>query len=113
MRKYVRFPSPAMIVALLALLVATSGASYAAVKIGTKDLKDEAVTTAKVRDRTLLLKDLDPKTASRRSGSPASACWDRGHAGGLRQSRAPWITVVPAPAGAVPLLGRPRTTDHT
>ncbi len=51
-------PSPAMIVACMALAVALSGASYAAVvlprnSVGTVQLKRDAVTAAKVKDGTL------------------------------------------------------------
>jgi hypothetical protein len=41
-------PSPAMIIALVALFVALGGVSYAAAKIGTAQLKNGAVTTPKL-----------------------------------------------------------------
>ena len=41
-------PSPAMLVALTALVFALSGAAVAATKIGTSDIKSKAVTTAKI-----------------------------------------------------------------
>jgi hypothetical protein len=55
-------PSPAMLVALLALFVALGGSSYAALKlprasVGGKALKKNSVTSPKVRDRSLLAKD--------------------------------------------------------
>jgi len=53
-----RRPSPAMIVALLALLVALGGTSYAAFKlpknsVGGKQLKKNSVTSAKVKNHSL------------------------------------------------------------
>ena len=53
-----QLPSPAMIVACLALTVALGGTSYAAIKlpansVGTKQLKERAVTGAKVKNDTL------------------------------------------------------------
>lgn len=43
----------------LALVVALGGTSYAAVKIGTKQLKNNAVTSAKIKNRTITGKDID------------------------------------------------------
>ena len=43
----------------LALVVAVGGTSYAAVKIGTKQLKNNAVTSAKIKNRTITGKDLN------------------------------------------------------
>jgi hypothetical protein len=76
MRKLVRRPSPAMIVACLALLVALGGTSVAAVNqlarnsVGTPQLRNAAVTnpkiannavnSAKVRPRSLLRSDFAP-----------------------------------------------------
>jgi hypothetical protein len=50
MRAWIRLPSPAMGVALIALLVALSGTTYAAVRIGTKQIKDNAITSSKIRN---------------------------------------------------------------
>lgn len=46
-------PSPAMAVALLALIVALSGSAYAVTKIGTKQIKSNAVTTAKIKNKAV------------------------------------------------------------
>lgn len=59
MRKHI---TPSLIISLLALFIATSGASYAALQIpknsvGTKQLKKNAVTSKKVKDRSLRAKD--------------------------------------------------------
>jgi hypothetical protein len=43
-------PSPALLVALLALFVAIGGTAFAVHKIGTKQLKKEAVSEAKLKD---------------------------------------------------------------
>ncbi len=60
----IRRPSPAMVVACIALMVALGGTSYATISavipantIGTDQLKDNAVTSAKVRDFSLRLWD--------------------------------------------------------
>jgi hypothetical protein len=59
MRKLFRRPSPAMIVACLALVISLSGTGVAAVSqlgrnsVGTPQLKDGAVTNAKVRNNAI------------------------------------------------------------
>lgn len=57
-----RRPSPAMIVACVALAVALGGTSYAAValpknSVGTKQLKPGAITSSKIRDFSLRIWD--------------------------------------------------------
>lgn len=42
-------PSPALVISILALCVALGGTAWAAGKIGTKNLKNNAVTTAKIK----------------------------------------------------------------
>jgi len=47
-------PSPAMVVALAALFVSLGGVGYAATKIGTKGIKDGAVTDTKLHKRSVV-----------------------------------------------------------
>jgi hypothetical protein len=58
MRAWIRLPSPAMGVALIALLVALSGTTYAAVRIGTKQIKNNAITSPKIRNGQVRSVDL-------------------------------------------------------
>jgi hypothetical protein len=60
-------PSPAMVVAFVALLVALGGTSYAAVKLAansvqTKHIKNSAVTGAKVKANTITGADVNEAT---------------------------------------------------
>jgi hypothetical protein len=62
MSRFGRRPSPALIVACLALLVALGGSSYAAIalapnSVGTRQLKNNAVVASKVKNRSLLRVD--------------------------------------------------------
>ncbi len=57
-----RHLTPSLIISLIALFLATSTASYAALKlpknsVGTKQIKKSAVTSKKVKNRSLLAKD--------------------------------------------------------
>jgi hypothetical protein len=47
-RLSLRAPSPALIISVIALFAALGGTSYAAATIGTSDIKDRAVTNAKL-----------------------------------------------------------------
>jgi hypothetical protein len=91
MRKLLaRRPSPAMVVACLALLVALGGTGYAAVNlprnsVGTAQLRTGAVTSGKVQDFTLRRADFRPGTLLRGPRGP------QGPAG---------PTGAPGPAGA-------------
>lgn len=53
MRKWVRLPSPAMIVAMLALLVALSGTVYAASKINGSDIKKNSMPGDRIKKQSL------------------------------------------------------------
>jgi hypothetical protein len=69
-------PSPAMAVAFTALTVALGGTSYAiaqlpANSVGTKQLKKNAVTSVKVKDRSLLAKDFKRGQLPRGQRGPA------------------------------------------
>lgn len=50
MRAWIRLPSPALGVAVVALVVALGGTSYAVVRVGTKQIKNNAITSAKIRN---------------------------------------------------------------
>ncbi len=61
-KKRLRAPSPSLVVALIALFVALGGSAYAAItlpanSVGTKQLKNGAVTAAKVKTGSLLAQD--------------------------------------------------------
>ncbi len=53
-------PSPSMVVALLALVVALSGTAYAANKIGSSQIKKNAVTTPKIKKGAVTATKLAP-----------------------------------------------------
>lgn len=60
-------PSPALVVACIALLVALGGTSYAAIRlpansVGTKQLKNSAVTSLKVKDNSITGRDVKEST---------------------------------------------------
>src|SRR2546423_10995149 len=62
LRRYVRRVSPAMVVASVALLAALAGTGYAAGilpagSVGTPQLKNDAVVSAKVKNHSLLAVD--------------------------------------------------------
>lgn len=48
MREHRRIPSPGTVLAVFALILAMGGAAYAGSKINTKDIKNKAVTKAKI-----------------------------------------------------------------
>ena len=72
-----RPPSPAMVVACLALAISLSGAAYAVStalprnSVGTVQLKNSAVNSAKVRNATLRAADFAPGQIPRGAQGPA------------------------------------------
>lgn len=76
----IRRPSPSLAVSVLALLVAAGGTSYAAVKIQTSDIAQQAVTAGKIRNETIKSNDV-------RDGSLKSKDFSGG------------VTGAPGPAG--------------
>jgi hypothetical protein len=102
-----RKPSPAMLVALLALFVALGGSSYAALQlpkgsVGTKQLKNGAVTSPKVKNNSLLVRDFKASQRARLQG-PQGARGPQGAQGaqGPQGPQGPQGQVGPAtgPAG--------------
>ena len=83
MRGFARRPSPALVVACLALAVSSSGVGYAATvlpraSVGAAQLKKDAVTSIKVKNRSLLAVDF--KRGQLPAGAPG-AKGDKGDKG--------------------------------
>ncbi len=57
-------PSPSMGVALLALAVALSGTAYAANKIGSNQIKKNAVTTSKIKKNAVTAAKIEERGAT-------------------------------------------------
>jgi hypothetical protein len=81
-----RRPSPSMMVASVALLVALGGTSYAAIQlpansVGTKQLKKNAVISKKVKNRSLKAIDFALGQLPRGPQGPAGAQGPQGPAG--------------------------------
>lgn len=98
-------PSPAMVVALAALVVSASGTAYAASQlpaksVGAKQLKANAVSGAKVRNGSLTEADFAPgQVPAGRTGpaGPAGPAGPKGEDGspGRSQSAGAWATRSP------------------
>ena len=82
-RKRLRAPSPAMVVACIALAVTLSGVSYAAAlaknSVGSAQLKDNAVGTKKVADNALTGSDINESTLAGGSITGVNAALLGGH----------------------------------
>ncbi len=109
--------SPAMVVALIALVVALGGTGYAVTQlpknsVGTAQIKNNAVTAAKVKDGSLTARDFRPGTllqgatgATGAAGAqgPAGATGGRGPSDGYFASADSTVTL--SPDGAVKTAG--------
>jgi hypothetical protein len=73
LRKLSTHISPASVLAMVALFVALGGVSYAATKITTKQLGNQSVTSLKIKNRTILKKDLRPKLVNSLKGKQGPA----------------------------------------
>jgi hypothetical protein len=87
--RYIRSISPAVVaLAVLALVLGGAGVGYSAGKIGTKDIKSNAVTGAKVKNGTLTDKDMvkdqqaikvaDPGGVDFSDGGQGDCIWQSG-----------------------------------
>jgi hypothetical protein len=103
-------PSPAMVVAVLALFIAMAGTSYAAIKlpansVGSKQIKTNAVVSSKIKDGSLTRKDFAasqlPAGAQGLQGLPgaAGAPGAQGAQGPEGQPAVTFIDVVSSVAG--------------
>src|SRR5213593_1379021 len=85
-RRGVRLPAPSTVVAGIALLIALGGVGYAATvlpvgSVGTAQLKNGAVVSSKVKNRSLRAEDFAPGTLSRGPSGPQGAQGPQGPAG--------------------------------
>jgi hypothetical protein len=70
---WIRRPSPAFIVAVLALIVALGGTSYAAITVTGAQIRDGSITTRDIRDRSLRAEDFRDRLPAGRKGKQADA----------------------------------------
>ncbi len=99
--------SPSLVISVIALFVALGGASYAAIKIpknsvGTKQLKNRAVNSNKVRDGSLLLRDF-------KSGQVKPNAWEGNKDGNPEPIPSTFSTIINTavlPKGNYVLLAR-------
>jgi hypothetical protein len=124
-------PSPALVVASIALLVALCGTSYAAVSqlarnsVGTAQLRNNAVVSSKVRNGSLLRVDFRRGQLPRGARGPAGPTGPAGPAGpagaagpaGPAGPGARWVLVRPdggivAQSGGITLTAKPTAGQY-
>src|SRR3954451_3592501 len=101
-------PSPAFVVACIALFVAIGGTGYAAItlkrnSVATKHLKKNAVTSRKIKNRTILTRDLAPTTQQALRGQ-------KGNKGDTGEKGEQCLASDPACRGPEGPAGAPATT---
>src|ERR1700750_1077343 len=102
MRGHLR-PSPAMVVAFIALFVAIGGSSYAVTRlpsgsVGSKQLKKNAVTGAEVKNPSLSAADIKVASLAGVASAASAASATHANAAGALDK----ISYVNAPAGVAP-----------
>ena len=114
MRRFpIKRPSPALVVACIALIVALSGTGYAAVvlprgSVGTIQLKNAAVTSPKVKDSSITSLDIAPATrASLKGQAGAPSTRETRATEATRVTRAP-----PGDKGATGAAGAPGISGY-
>jgi hypothetical protein len=101
-------PSPALVVAIAALVMAMAGTGYAALKlprhsVGHSQLKRNAVTSVNVKDRSLLARDFKAGQVPSGKGGSRGARGPRGRTGARGPQGIPGPTAVTAsPLGDPP-----------
>ena len=107
--------TPSLVISVIALFVALSGASYAAIKlpinaVGTAQIKKDAVTSAKVKDGSLLAGDF-------KAGQlPAGAKGEAGVKGDTGAAGASGVTAANGTSGSslgITLTGTPQEVMST
>lgn len=73
--------SPALLVAMAALVTSLSTSAWAVVKITGSSIVDGSITTRDVRNRSLTAADIAPRSLTVRELTPAAAAALRGHTG--------------------------------
>lgn len=125
MRTSLRRPSPALVVACLALGLALGGTGYATVlavpknSVGTAQLKTGAVTTKKVKDGTLLKADFKPGQLPAGPAGPQGPAGAPGISGLQRfdvlstsNSSSPKTAIATCPSGKRPVGGGARVIGN-
>jgi len=92
MRKYLRLPSPAMAVALLALFTALSASAYAATVITGKNVRNSSLTGADIQSKSVAGTDIKDGALAARDIKPGSLTADR-LAGGVVSKPTRWVLV--------------------
>jgi hypothetical protein len=91
-------PSPAMVVALIALFVSGGGVGYAASTIGSAQIKNNSVKSKDIKNKTITKKDINSKSLKALKGD-TGAKGPQGPAGAAGSALA--YGVVSGPTGAV------------
>jgi hypothetical protein len=78
-------PQPAMIVALIALVFAAGGTSYAALQLTGSQIKNETITSLDIKNKSLKIADLSPSARATLKGNEGK----RGPAGPVGPQGAP------------------------
>ncbi len=109
-------PSLSLVISVVALIVAMGGTSYAAVKIGTNDIQNGAVTSGKVKNDTI--KSVDVRDGSLRAGDfagrlPSGARGPRGLPGVNRWALIGTDGTITAQSGGFTLVAGYPTLPNT
>lgn len=82
MRKLIKLPSPALVIACIALFAAMTTAGYAGVKVGAAQIVQSSITGKHVKNKSLTKKDFKGKLRGPRGATgPAGATGQPGPAG--------------------------------